>query len=313
MTTEKSKSLSKYTPLITLGVTALAAFLSFSLSPVINEYTKSGLSLCFSVVIGSVFPFMILTDLIASKSVFESISPLKLVFERLFRINGSAISAFACGALCGFPLGVKVAADLYKRGIITKDECERLIGFSNNTGPAFVISGIGVALLNSFKYGILIYASMLLSAIAVGFIFGFGHKASRGNLLEIKSDFVFVDSLKSGALNTLSICGFVVIFSVIFGLIALFIKHVLALTFISSFIEVSNAAKTISGAAFLSSDMKLALISFAVSFSGISVHMQAKSFLAETDVSMKRYYIMKLLQGAIALVIARIFIKITKM
>ena len=277
-------------------------------SPLVNEFTKSALSLCFSVVIGSVFPFMILTDLISTQTHFEQILPLKALFERTFKINGHAFSAFLSGAVCGFPLGVKVAVDLYKREIITRDECERLIGFSNNTGPAFVISGIGVGLLHSYSIGIIIYISMIISAVLVGIIFGLRKRPSISKGALCESNFDFVASIKKGALGTLNVCGFVVIFSVISGIISLFVKNGTLFTLLTSFIEVSCSAKAISTCGF-GICLKTALSAFAVSFSGLSVHLQAKSFIADTDISMKTYYKMKLLQGVLAFIIAFLIFK----
>ena len=292
-----------------LIILLFAAVCASTLSPFVNEFTKSALSLCFSVVIGSVFPFMILTDVISTQTHFDEIAPLRRIFERLFKINGAAFSAFLSGAVCGFPLGVKVATDLYGRGFITRDECERLIGFSNNTGPAFVISGIGVGLLKSYSAGIIIYISMILSAVLVGILLGLFKTPSRNEKALCDTDFDFVASIKKGSLNTLNICGFVVIFSVISGIVSLFIKNETLYAAVSSFIEVSSGAKAISGLS-LGIDIKAAFSAFAVSFSGLSVHLQAKSFIRDTDISMKRYYKMKLLQGALSFVITLFLMKI---
>ncbi len=309
MTIRKRESNSNSRFLSSVTILSFAVVASVFLSPMVNEFTKSGLSLCFSVVVGSVFPFMILTDIIATKTHFENISPFRKLFEKLFNINGAAISAFIAGAVCGFPLGVKVATDLYKNGVITNEECERLIGFSNNTGPAFAISGIGVALLGSYTAGIVIYISMIISAIAVGFIFGIRQTPSCNTRTQQEVRFDFITSLKKATLNTLNICGFVVIFSVIFGLFTLIVKNSIALTLISPFIEVSNGAKTIAASS-LSTELRIALSSFAVSFSGLSVHLQAKCFTSDSDISMKKYYKMKLLQGFLSFIITTLIIEV---
>ena len=166
MNTAKNKNISKRVYFIPqILIILLSFFISFNLSPLISDYVFLGLKLCAVSIIGSVFPFLILTDLIVSFSHFERIKPLRLLFEKLFKINGYALSAFLSGVLCGFPIGVKVSSDLYCRGTVSKDEFERLICFSNNTGPAFIISGIGVSMLGNLKTGVVLYFSMLISAI----------------------------------------------------------------------------------------------------------------------------------------------------
>lgn len=300
----KSKKISVSTSVIIIFISVI---FSSILSPKINEYTKDGLSLCFGAVIGSVFPFMILTDIIVSGARLERISLIRRLFEKAFKINGYAATAFLCGILCGFPLGVKVSSDLYKKGLITRQECERLIGFSNNTGPAFVISGIGVALRGSYKDGLILYFCMLLSSVIVGIIFGIGKTPSKINGDTTATRFELTASLKSASKNTLYICGYVTLFSVITGILSEIVKNKALLFAIIPFIEVSNATKLLSRSSLLPSGIALALSAFAISFSGLSVHLQAKSFLSDTDISMKKYYFMKFLQGLFAAFLCGMF------
>lgn len=281
---------------------------SVLLSSDISEYAKEGLGLCFNVVIGSVFPFMILTDFISSLSCFGENGIIRKVFERLFKINGYAVSAFVVGALCGFPLGVKVAADLYRAGAISKEECERLIGFSNNTGPAFLISGIGIGLRDSFTDGVILYFSMLISAIITGIFFSRGHSPTRRKTEYKPQKFSLPSSVKSSVKNTLTVSGFVVLFSVILGIVSIFVKNPFLLSALSSFLEVSNSSRFFAESPFFSRDPSLLLTSFAVSFAGLSVHMQAKSFFIGTDISMKIYYAEKLFQGVISALVTLLFV-----
>ena len=296
---------------LTLLITSvISIFISTLLAPHILKYVNDGLRLCFNVIIGSVFPFLILTDIIICTSHFENIKWLRLPFEKLFKINGCAISAFLIGIICGFPIGVKVSADLYKNGYISKNECERLIGFSNNTGPAFIISGIGFGMRGSIRDGIILYISMVVSAIISGLISGRNKKPSSKKTSKFKTNYNFSASVKSSALNTLYICAFIVLFSIVCGLVKSIVTNELLFSLIIPFIEVSNSAKILSKASLFSRDIGLILTSFAISFSGISVHMQAKSFLLGTDISMRFYYVTKFLQGCISAVITSIIILI---
>ena len=198
---------------------------------------------------------------------------------------------------------MKVATELYKTGKITKEECERLIGFSNNTGPAFIISGVGYSLLKSVKVGVAIYTVMILSSFVTGVLIGKGKKPSKISNDEKKSEFNISNSVKNASLHTLYICGYVVFFSVLIGLLKIFIKNDLIFTLLLPFTEVSNAVKRIAESSDLNANLKLMLTSFSVCFSGTSVHLQAKSFVNGSGLSMKNYYFSKFLQGIIAIVI----------
>ncbi len=286
----------------------ISILLSVLFAPYILIYAKEGLRLCFNVIIGSVFPFMILTDIITAMSHFERIDWFCKIFERLFKINGCAISAFIVGIVCGFPIGVKVSLDLYKKGYISKDECERLISFCNNTGPAFIISGIGAGMRKSIYDGIILYLSMILSAIICGLILSRNKKHSSKNIIETNISLDFSASVKAAAINTLYICAFIVFFSIVCGILNSVIKNDLIYSIIISFIEISNSAKVLSQSIFFTRKIQMILTSFAISFSGISVHMQAKSFILGTDISMRIYYKTKLLQGFISAFITSLLV-----
>ena len=228
---------------------------------------------------------------------FDKINWLRSAFEKIFNINGYAVTAYITGLICGFPLGVKVGVDLYKGGFISKGECERLIGFSNNTGPAFVMGGVGFGLRGSIKDGIILYFSMLASSIIAGFIIGIGkHCTKKDAKCNYGAAYEFTASVKNAASNTLNICAFVVFFSVVSGILNLIVQNEAVYSVIVSLAEVSNAAKALAKGSF-PRIISLILTSFAISFSGISVHMQARCFISDTDISMKCYYGTKILQG----------------
>ena len=292
-----------FTSALNASVLLITVLFSAILSPKISLYVKNGLCLCFEAIIGSVFPFMIISDAVSHTMRFESPGIFKIFFEKILRINGQALSAFLLGSICGFPVGVKLSADMYKKGIITKDECERLIGFSSNMGPAFIISGVGAALYGSIKIGVILYAVTLVSAIASGFLMGIGRKASDSYFHPKKHSFSLTDSIKSASQNTVNICGFIVFFSMVCGLFSIVIKNDFAYTLILPFFEISNAVKSISALYFVPKATKLVAIAFSVSFSGLSIFMQAKSFFAEEKISMKPYLKTKLISAIISAVI----------
>ena len=288
----------------------LLLFISVLFAPEISKHVNDGLRLCFNVIIGAVFPFMILTDIITATSSFEKINWLRRLFQAAFKINGCAVSAFIVGIFCGFPLGVKVSVDLYKSGYISKEECERLIGFSNNSGPAFIISGIGAGMRGSITDGVILYVSMVISSIICGLILSRNKSPSYHKFNLTDMSYSFSKSVKSSSLNTLYVCGFIIFFSIVCGTLKSLIANELLFSLIIPFVEISNSAKALSVSTTISRSGQMLLTSFAVSFSGISVHMQAKSFIIGTDILMKKYYSTKLLQGVIASFITLILVNI---
>ena len=69
-----------------------------------------GLKLCVSTVIPSLFPFMVLSELIVSSGAVVPVGKLlSRPFRWLFGIRGEGSVAVLLGALCGFPVGAKSA------------------------------------------------------------------------------------------------------------------------------------------------------------------------------------------------------------
>lgn len=296
-----SVSKSGINAVITLTAVLFTFLLTLFLSDKISHSVKSGLSLCANVIIPSVFPFMVLSDLLYCFADFNSLRHAGDFFEKIFKINRVGLYPFVLGIICGFPLGVKCASELYLDGRLTKDECERLIGFSNNTGPAFLVCGIGLGLRNDIGEGFILYLSMLCSAILTGILFSIKRTAGIANIAPLhKKRFSITESIKTAGLNTLNICSYLTFFACIVGLARNFIGENFLYLHLISALEVGSATSILSKTLILTRLQSLILSSFAVSFSGFSVHLQALSFISKSDISVKRYFAMKLIQGLIS-------------
>lgn len=294
--------------LISLSILISSLLLSIMFSPLLSACVKQGLELCYTTIIPVVFPFMIISDLMLSCMHFEKIGFLRKIFTRLFKINGYAISAFVCGLICGFPVGVKIANDLYLEKKISKEECETLIGFCNNPSPAFVICGIGYGLRESIRDGLVIYIISVSSAIISGILFSPKKSTSSEITLDNSFTFSLASSVNKASYNTLNICGYITLFSVILGFLKKIIKNSTVFILFSTFLEIGNSAKLISECPDFSSELSLLLICFAVSFSGFSVHLQARSMLTDNRISMLKYYLMKSTSSVMAVLMCAFYI-----
>lgn len=261
-----------------------------------------GIRLCVTTIVPSVFPFMILSSMMIGYSVFENIRSLSMPFERLFHINKNGLTAFLCGTFCGFPLGAKCAREAYECGYLTKDECERLICFSSNASPAFLICGIG-KLRSGTVEGIYLYLVMILSAIAVGVLLGRKRTPHHAQAFSKKNSFSFTDAVEHAGLATLNVCSYLLLFSSLIGILeVLFPKNAWMSSFILPWLEIGSATSFLSKAK-IPSLFSRSLTAFSISFGGLSVHLQSAGLLRGTDISMKKYYISKTLQGIISFTI----------
>ena len=158
--------------------------------------------------------------------------------------------AFVMGLISGYPVGAKIVADFREKGLVTQDEGERLLAFTNNSGPLFILSSVGIALFGDTKTGLLLLGTHILACITVGIILArfskrnkfdnsydtrtnllknFSHSSnlkSRSNTTENSQNItlknlgeVLTTSINSSISTILLIGGFVVIFSVIISIL----------------------------------------------------------------------------------------------
>ena len=295
---------------IFIGIITLAAFfLVLSSSDTAIEYMKKGLRLCAATVIPSLFPFMVISELIVSSGIGLRISrAFAKPMRWLFGVGEAGAAAYLLGLVCGFPIGAKTAVSMYDRGIVSRSELERLLTFCNNPGSAFVISAVGVSLLGNKKVGIALYVCVILSSLTVGivgkYLLGYKRGSSIGNSMMIQSDFsikMLTSAFASSALSMLTVCAYVVFFSAFVGCIGAVLSHLSlpceVLACIFGFFELSSGV----GAAAAVPDRICAVLLCAlfVGWSGLSVGFQIMSVCAGRDISFKPYFIAKVAQGVI--------------
>jgi sporulation integral membrane protein YlbJ len=248
----------------------------------------------------------------------------------VFRLPGCSALVIAMGYTSGFPMGAVLSRRLWEEKLITSQETERLVSFTNNSSPLFIIGAIGVGMLASPQFGYLLAVSHYAANLIVGFIWGrmsspttaltnitpvqalhrlwqqLGQEEkSIGNLLG--------KAISSSVNNLLAIGGFVVLFSVMTRMFTVWgmmdnIAHLLT-WFLGSlnfsypvcfgmgigFFEITLGSRTIAA----TSDpvlIKLLAISIVIGFSGFSIIAQVMSIVAGLPVRLWFYLLSRLIQ-----------------
>lgn len=144
-----------------------AGLVLFSKSNLVSA--KNGLILWATAVVPSLFPFFVSTELLSYTNVVKYLGKiLNPIMRPLFNVPGEGAFAFLMGLISGYPVGAKIVANFMEQGIVTKDEAERLLAFTNNSGPLFIIGTVGITLFGSTTIGILLFITHILSCITVG-------------------------------------------------------------------------------------------------------------------------------------------------
>ena len=283
------------------------------------EYMGRGLSLCAGTVIPSLFPFMVISELLVKSGVGNALGRfLSPIMRRVFNLSGAGCTAAFLGSLCGFPIGAKTAITLYDSGAISKSETEHLMTFSNNPSTAFLINAAGVSLLGNKSLGVLIYFCVLASGLAVGFFARFF----------IRSDYTlqqpqqsksrhsggieaFTSSVSGAAGSMLTVCAYVIFFSALTGALSDMLSSFSEMSewlraVIFGFFEISSG---ISRAAEINEPFTAAVLCALIAgWSGLSVHFQIISIGSGRSISYKPYIIAKLFQGFLAAILTSVLL-----
>ena len=287
--------------LVSLASLILAVCVCLFLSGETKEYAYSALTLCARVILPSLFPFFILSDIYAAFGAPERITPLSRIFSLLFGTERGGVSVYICGALFGFPLGARLAAQMCECKELSHRSAERLIAYSNLPSAAFVIASVGMGMLNSQRLGIMLFLSCLSSSVICGLIFrGNAEKCiNTGHIMRQK--FSLVNSIRSAGLNSVCVCSFIVAFFCLAEALCDLLLGTPFFALIAPFIEVSFASHYFSSLLLSSGDIYyLFALGFALGFGGISVFMQSRALLIGSGISLKKYLPIKLTQGLIS-------------
>ena len=106
--------------------------------------TKDGLWLWANSVVPSLLPFFIATELLSYTNVTYFLGKLlNGIMRPIFNVPGEGSFAFIMGIISGYPTGAKILVNFRENQIASREECERLLAFTNNSGPLFIIGTVG--------------------------------------------------------------------------------------------------------------------------------------------------------------------------
>ena len=319
-------------------------FVLFAISLIIfsssNLYAaQNGLSLWTTSVIPSLFPFFVATELLSYTNIVTILGKFfDKLMKPLFNIRGEGSFAFIMGIISGYPVGAKIACDFRQSNLCSKEECERLLAFSNNSGPLFIIGTVGIKMFGNSIIGFLLLITHILACISVGICFRFWKCTSSNYLLSSKKaktsltnnvhlsnlGEVISKSITNSISTILNIGGFIVIFSVIISILEhsnfilvlepllkfLHIPSGIAESFILGIIEITNGIFAISSIHLKKFSINIVLTAFLLGCGGISILLQVWSIVSKTDLSIKPYILGKLLHGIFSALYTFLFILI---
>ncbi len=132
---------------------------------------KNGLVLWATAVVPSLFPFFVANEMLSYTNVVSYLGKLlNPIMHPLFGVPGEGAFAFIMGLISGYPVGAKIVSNFMEQGICTKEEAERMLAFTNNSGPLFIIGTVGITLFGNTSIGVLLFITHVLACVTVGIV-----------------------------------------------------------------------------------------------------------------------------------------------
>lgn len=299
----------KYSNFLIVIITLFFLIEIFTNKNLIFNTISFSLDIWVNNLIPSLFPMFILSDILITYNFVKYIPKWFInIFSYLFNIKKECTLVFFLSMLSGFPTNAKNIRKLYDMNIINGREASHMLMFTHFSNPLFILGTLSIFFLNNKKLGIIILLSHYLSNFIIGVIVRKLNNISNNtsNEKEKKLYFgpVFVNAIKSSIDTLLLILGTLTCFLIISSIIInRFDLNSYNSLLIKSILEITMGLKELSLFSF-SNLTKVILSSCILSFGGLSVHMQVISQLIDTNISYKSFFIGRILQVFISLILS---------
>lgn len=272
---------------------------------------SSGLLLWFQIVLPTLLPFMILSNLLIYTNAVSYVSNLiKPFIQRLFCVSDQGSYAIFIGFLCGYPMGAKVIGDLILTKRISLQEGQYLLSFCNNTSPMFIISFV---VIQNFKNESLLLGTLFilfLSPVICSFLFrrfySFPKKCSYKNITNemVSLNFNIFDHCIMNSFTTITkVGGYIILFSVLFALCS----RIPFLQILLPVLEITNGISWVTKfqiPLYILYPYVLGIISFG----GFCSVAQTKAMIQETGLAISPYIVQKLITALVTSLFAILYI-----
>ena len=292
-------------------------FFMFFFPELTLEASREGLLLWFRTLLPTLLPFIILSNFLIGFNCIEKIlNPFRRIWSFFFGLSPYGAYVLILGILCGYPMGAKLTADLYRQGSLSLKESKYLLTFSSNASPMFICTYLVLECIGDKKQMLpvllLLYLANYLCSIffRIYYQIGFSEKKlhkktetssySPGTLIDV--------SIMNGFETITKLCGYILLFSIAAKAANRFLSWMpLGKYLLVGALEISTGLFQISQSA-LSFPWKFSLLLSFTAFGGICVLFQSKGVLSKSGLNIWPYLAGKLLSMFFAFLLSWIYL-----
>ena len=265
----------------------------------------------------SLYIYILITEILINSNLIYTLSfVLDKTLTKIFRIPTHTTFILIISFLLGYPNAAKCISNLYEKKQISFRLAKKLLAFSNNASPAYILCTIGLGMLNNINIGLLLLISHFASSIIIGLCHPYTEDIIQQNVTnsnsfcKISSPYYILSTSILNALKTLGIIlGYTMLFSLIPSLLLAYVSPPIFLKgFIVGIFELSNGIEILSKAT-ISSDLLLCTISFLLSFSSLMIILQIYTFSLNIGISLKELILYKFIHGLLSTIITYVLLK----
>ena len=259
----------------------------------------------YQFMIPGLFPMMLCSNVLVDTGVAYKIGGiLSKTILRPFRVSKAGGYCILAGFLFGFPMGAKTVSDLYSKEMLSYEESNYLVSFTNCIGPMYTINVVySIFPKSSLLYLFLgIYALPLIYGLTLrythyrNFVF---HKNTTCKMKCITTLDALYESVPKSSKSMVYLGGYMILFQISF----VTLENVLSILGIKN--NMWYPLLEITGGLYrLSSNTNLESILFYMIWGGACCMLQTYSFLKPVKLSMKNYFLHKSIQAILGYIFA---------
>lgn len=285
---------------------SVAALILLLLQPATAfEGARNGLVLWGSVVVPTLLPFMICSNVIvALNAIHILVFPVKRLLHQFLCLSDAGSYTFISGLLCGYPMGARNCSDFMDNKRISEKEGKYLLAICNHPSPMFLLGYAASGLPASVPVWLLlvsIYLPILPIAWAAQKYYGI-KEPSRSLPVTRKAARTFDDSLMDSCEVMVKIGGYIMLFSIMAMYITkLPINAPEQKAVLLGFVEITTGIKAISEA--FSGIAGGLWIGTVTAFGGLSGIFQTKSVIKNAGLSIRHYVAWKTFHSFLTIIL----------
>ncbi|MCD7949768.1 MAG: hypothetical protein LUG12_05885 [Erysipelotrichaceae bacterium] len=279
----------------TLCLVLYTTIFSFIHMSEIVQITMHVIQVIVNNLLPSLLPFMILISLCLSLGILPLLSYfIQFIFSPLFHLSPMMSSIYLISFFCGYPTNAKIIKESYELEYININQLQHLLSICSFCSLSFIF----VSLHLSFKTSLMIYISHILPSIFIALCYHKDYQLMSYKDVKLTARRTFIDalkySIKSSIYAFIFILGYMLVFQCIGYSLSFMITNDFIYSMIQGLLEFSSGSMELLG---YSNILVYPLISFSLSFSGLSVLMQVDNILEDIPYSFKSYFISRLFHG----------------